>query len=93
MKRFLLLFVLLLTAGSIARADTLLFTLSGQVNGSFELDSNPTPDDFVLLITKCYNWGTALTSLKSPAQPIPPTSMVARTATTSPTTAAVFGQR
>jgi hypothetical protein len=56
-------------------------------------DKNPTPDDFVLLITKCYNWGTALTSLKSPAQPIPPTSMVARTATTSPTTAAVFGQR
>jgi hypothetical protein len=63
-------------------------------------DKRPTPDDFDRLITKCYSWGTALTSLNgqskglpSPTQPTPSTSMVARPATASPTTAAVFGQR
>jgi hypothetical protein len=47
MKRFLLLFVLLLTAGSVARANTLVFTLSGVETGYFQLDSNPTPVDHV----------------------------------------------
>jgi hypothetical protein len=56
-------------------------------------DKNPTNDDFVLLITKCYSWGTALTSLKSPAQRMPPTSTVPRMATASPMPATVFGQR
>jgi len=46
MKRFLLLFVLLLAAGSVARAETLLFSLNGIEKGYFKLDSNPTPDDF-----------------------------------------------
>ena len=46
MKHVLLLFVLLLSAVSVARADTLIFTLSGVTNGSFKLDSNPTPDNF-----------------------------------------------
>src|ERR1700712_5711768 len=47
MKRLLFLLVILLSAGSVARASTLLFTLSGIENGSFTLNSNPTPDDFV----------------------------------------------
>jgi hypothetical protein len=47
MKRILFVLVLMLSAGSVARASTLLFTLSGVENGSFTLSSNPTPDDFV----------------------------------------------
>jgi hypothetical protein len=47
MKRILFVLVLMLSAGSVARASALLFTLSGIENGSFTLNSNPTPDDFV----------------------------------------------
>ena len=46
MKRVLILFVLLLSAASVARADDLLFILSGVENGSFELASNPTSTNF-----------------------------------------------
>jgi hypothetical protein len=66
----------------------------------FEGETNASDDDLNLLITKCYSWGTALTSLngqskglQSPTQPTPPTSMVARTATPSTMPATVFGQR